>query len=599
MRFACLFALLILPVSCSRSDSETPVSVTETTSPVQNDVAPMQKPGEPAAEMREEPPTQDDETEGRVYTMTELLEGIEKRQFKYGERAKVRGVIGRIDLYDSYIDESESSEIYLESGIPETSIEQEELGSCSFDSPDQLFDLAVGQTVVIEGEVGSSLLFMLEDCKIVSAGERLRAAIPKLTRQLIEDYAQEDSELAKTLTQLNDDLNIDARTGTWDNEFLEVKVTIDEEQIAEISQQEFDALAKLPILSRLVLYAVADDAAKQLAKLPYCEELFIHCENLTTDGLNELLSIPGIQELRLFSTDGLDASALNTLQKVPGIWTLALFGEDPDESFQSSAEEALQALRYVPELRYLELIRIGGTDTELSELAKLKHLRRLEINGCSLNGSSLKYLSDSKNFWFASLSGESVTDELGEGLKELNSLRILELDGTSVTGKVGVGFSSFQNLEQLEVTSSSVDSRIGSHLEPCVSLKRLNLRDNPIDDNFVIPAEQLSQLEWVILSDTTVGDQTCEQLSQLPKLRTLWLDSTKVTDAGLKALADRVDLPLKELSLRKTEVSEAGVANLLKLKSLKKVTISDTVVVSDELKNRYKDQGVTLSVVSY
>lgn len=82
------------------------------------------------------------------------------------------------------------------------------------------------------------------------------------------------------------------------------------------------------------------------------------------------------------------------------------------------------------------------------------------------------------------------------------------------------------------------------------------------------------QLVWLKLSDTEVSDATLAQVAKLKNLQKLHLEQTKVTDAGLKQLKGLANL--EYLNLYGTAVSDAGLAELVGMKSLKTVYLWQT-----------------------
>ena len=93
----------------------------------------------------------------------------------------------------------------------------------------------------------------------------------------------------------------------------------------------------------------------------------------------------------------------------------------------------------------------------------------------------------------------------------------------------------------------------------------LDLHGSGLDDAALAGFERFTQLTKLRLSDNRLTDDGLESLAQLPKLESLNLYANSgVTDAGLPELARSASL--KRLYLWETGVSEAGVAELEKLR---------------------------------
>ncbi|GAB3706648.1 ribonuclease inhibitor [Spirosoma flavus] len=90
-----------------------------------------------------------------------------------------------------------------------------------------------------------------------------------------------------------------------------------------------------------------------------------------------------------------------------------------------------------------------------------------------------------------------------------------------------------------------------------------------------------NQIVWLKLSDTQISDATLAQIAKLKNLQKLHLEQTKITDAGLKQLKGLSNL--EYLNLYGTSVSDAGLAELASMKSLKTVYLWQTKVTESGL----------------
>ncbi|GAB4000363.1 ribonuclease inhibitor [Spirosoma daeguense] len=90
-----------------------------------------------------------------------------------------------------------------------------------------------------------------------------------------------------------------------------------------------------------------------------------------------------------------------------------------------------------------------------------------------------------------------------------------------------------------------------------------------------------NQIVWLKLSDTQVSDATLAQVAKLKNLQKLHLEQTKITDSGLKQLKGLANL--EYLNLYGTSVSDAGLAELAGIKSLKTVYLWQTKVTENGL----------------
>ncbi|MCX6214850.1 c-type cytochrome domain-containing protein [Spirosoma sp.] len=103
-----------------------------------------------------------------------------------------------------------------------------------------------------------------------------------------------------------------------------------------------------------------------------------------------------------------------------------------------------------------------------------------------------------------------------------------------------------------------------------------------------------NQIVWLKLGDTEVTDAALAQVAKLKNLQKLHLEETKVTDAGLKQLKGLAYL--EYINLYGTAVTDAGLAELAELKSLKTVYLWQTKV-SEEGIARLKTALPKLEVI--
>lgn len=85
-----------------------------------------------------------------------------------------------------------------------------------------------------------------------------------------------------------------------------------------------------------------------------------------------------------------------------------------------------------------------------------------------------------------------------------------------------------------------------------------------------------NQIVWLKLGDTQISDAALTHIAKLKNLQKLHLEETKVTDAGLKQLKALTNL--EYLNLYGTAVTDAGLADLAGLKNLRTVYLWQTKV---------------------
>ena len=95
-----------------------------------------------------------------------------------------------------------------------------------------------------------------------------------------------------------------------------------------------------------------------------------------------------------------------------------------------------------------------------------------------------------------------------------------------------------------------------------------------------------AQIVWLKLSDTQISDATMIQIAKLKNLQKLHLEETKVTDVGLKQLKGLANL--EYLNLYGTAVTDVGLSELTGMKNLKTVYLWQTKVTESGIENLKK-----------
>ncbi len=98
--------------------------------------------------------------------------------------------------------------------------------------------------------------------------------------------------------------------------------------------------------------------------------------------------------------------------------------------------------------------------------------------------------------------------------------------------------------------------------------------------------ELSTQIVWLKLGNTQISDATMIQIAKLKNLQKLHLEETKITDAGLKQL--KALAHLEYLNLYGTAVTDVGLTELTGMKNLKTVYLWQTKVTESGIENLKK-----------
>ncbi|MGH7136470.1 MAG: leucine-rich repeat domain-containing protein, partial [Pirellulales bacterium] len=158
------------------------------------------------------------------------------------------------------------------------------------------------------------------------------------------------------------------------------------------------------------------------------------------------------------------------------------------------------------------------------------------------------------------------------------------------------------DIQALNLRNTDVHDEALAHVARLTGLRAIDLQSTCITDAGLAGFDALTNLEEIDLGAFAVnrqgfgvGDGALRVLARLPKLRNLQLRLTKVTDAGLAELVQC--RTLTHLGLAATKVSDAGLVHLTKLPRLEDlglgVTREGANVTNEGLKTIGKLAGLT------
>jgi hypothetical protein len=228
------------------------------------------------------------------------------------------------------------------------------------------------------------------------------------------------------------------------------------------------------------------------------------------------------------------------------------------------ADANLAHLKPLDALEELDVSATSAGNEGLAWISRLPQLRYLELAGCNVGEEGLALIGQMRSLEFLSLS--SNQDSLGfrEGLAHLAKLpvlRILHLSAWPADQKILEQVARISSLWVLDLNGSRLDAESLAALRNLPQLRGLVLGQG-IGDQGLLRVSNLSTLTALSLFGTRVSDAGLAYLTKLPALERLVLQGVgeAVTDAGLEHLAAVVTL--REIRLKKTGATQAGVARL-------------------------------------
>jgi beta-lactamase regulating signal transducer with metallopeptidase domain len=186
----------------------------------------------------------------------------------------------------------------------------------------------------------------------------------------------------------------------------------------------------------------------------------------------------------------------------------------------------------------------------MQHIAHLTGLKTLKLSFTNVGDAGMKYVIALKSLEYLDTTSQ-ITDKGMAYVSQLTSLKSLGLFGPSRITDAGL-----------------------QHISKMTSLEELALAGESMGDEGLIYLCNLPRLEYLRLHGTNFGDYGMVHLKKLPSLKRLSFPQGKafISDTGLAQIAEIPNL--EELNMEaRGDVTDEGLAHLVKLQSLKKLSI--------------------------
>lgn len=271
------------------------------------------------------------------------------------------------------------------------------------------------------------------------------------------------------------------------------------------------------------------------------------------------------------------------------------------------SDATFELLGTLSKLRSLSLRHGRFKDDDLRPLSQLKQLTSVELQSLNFNGNGLQHLKQSKGIKSLKLSNNPVwSPKESIWLQEFPLLEHLELAFTDADDSTLAALTGHTELKTLVLDQTAVSSQGMEQLPNHPQLSHLSLRGcNLGKQNDDVFKEFITETPLILnLSKSTISDAALAHLKKLPLVQ-LDLSQTNVSDVGLQYLAgheflQQLDLsftrcadqglfetlptlPLELLSLRGLQLSERVLQTLGNCDSLETLSLADTNVADSWL----------------
>ena len=183
---------------------------------------------------------------------------------------------------------------------------------------------------------------------------------------------------------------------------------------------------------------------------------------------------------------------------------------------------------------------------------------------------------------FRSLAPHQITDvslaRVVSRPEAASAITELQLFNEQIT-RMGLGhLAAMENLASLELRSSTLLPEDLSVLGQATSLKVLGIGSTKTNDLVVGNLTTLSNLESLDLSNTAISPAAGASLSRFTNLHVLNLASTPADDSTIAAISS---LPIKDLMLSRTRISNASLATIRQFELLESLQVPFCSVTGD------------------
>jgi beta-lactamase regulating signal transducer with metallopeptidase domain len=348
---------------------------------------------------------------------------------------------------------------------------------------------------------------------------------------------------------------------------------------------------------------VTDDGLRRLSGHPNLETLYLYHTGVTDAGMPYLRDLPSLKRLNLGSTRVGDAGArhlkeIKTLEELMMPNTVA-WGEGP---YAALTDTGLADLCELSNLRRLEWTSVGGnrsrecpvSDAGIAHLAKLKHLEKLTIAGTGITDEGMGTVATLAGLRELMIHVCPNVTEAGfaklTGLGQLNTLDIMiEIMPAGALAHLDLPHLRILRVDDLVRGEAPLDISKLTALEDLT----LSVQHGPgLRDEDLACLAGLTHLKRLQVSSRYLTDAGMAHLAGLTEMELLGVGGPNVTDEGLRYLEGMSRL--NSLYLTVGSLGEDGVASLMKLQSLRLLTITSVQPVDQAALARLKAKLPTL-----
>lgn len=352
---------------------------------------------------------------------------------------------------------------------------------------------------------------------------------------------------------------------------------------AGLKDDDLVHLRQMPQLRRLYLARnpISDKGLEHLVGLQRLERLSLWGTNITDDGLRHVGQLSALRVLDIHNGDGpffcgsqqtggwaLEGRYPRIVPDRPtGACLTYLHGLNNLRTMHFSFplyNDGLAQLATFESLRVRTLVLNNVTPTGLSHLPHFRELETLVIVRSTAGSDGLRPLAHLPNLRWLELRSVQVADDGWQPLGELPRLEELSVIA-SFMGDSGLkSLRGLRSLQKLSLRGNGISDQSVAHLAGLANLRELDLSFEFLTADALNGLKNMDQLERLGLH-VRLDDEAVHSLAQMPKLTKLFgpkrnaLFECYLTDAGLADLAKLRCLPGVKISDAVAGATLAGV----------------------------------------
>jgi len=308
--------------------------------------------------------------------------------------------------------------------------------------------------------------------------------------------------------------------------------------------------------------SATDEVLKAALSLPSLKRFRFAGGSVAAESFADLTKQLALEELYLQDVPIRDAEWKSLLHGIPKLARLTL-RRLPN---LSGAELGAIPQRF-PMLRNLSLIEMELTGKSLTEIAESENISALDVRHCSrLTAEDYRCLVSMKTLVDLKIGGFAVTDDVLAAITPLSSLRGLTIDDAQLAPE---GFEKFV------AESASADK-----LETLVLSRNMSLFDDSLSSLKKFPCLQRLTVNGMMITGTFL-ERLAEAETTRPKLRQLSLRKAFLSDAGGAALKKYPELRVLDLSA--VAATPELIAIVSSLNRLEELDVTDCGLDEDSL----------------